>query len=47
VTRVEVGGGVSIQRNLLLKLSFQINERNGGPLKRRENLAAVQLVFWF
>jgi hypothetical protein len=47
VTRLEMGGGLSIQRNLLLKVSFQYNDRNGGPLKRRDTLAAGQLVFWF
>ena len=34
VTRVEVGGGYSIQRNLLLKLSYQHNNRDGGVLQR-------------
>ena len=47
MTRFEVGGGVSIQRNLLLKLSLQYNDRNGGPLERQETLAAGQVVFWF
>jgi len=47
VTRVEVGGGFSIQRNLLLKLSYQHNSRDGGPLDRLEHLSAAQLVFWF
>jgi hypothetical protein len=47
VTRIEVGGGFSIQRNLLLKVSGQYNERDGGPLERQATLAAVQLVFWF
>jgi hypothetical protein len=47
VSRIEVGGGLSIQRNLLLKLAYQYNDRDGGPLKRQESLGAVQLVFWF
>jgi hypothetical protein len=47
VTRVEVGGGYSIQRNLLLKLSYQHNARDGGVLQRSANLAAAQVVFWF
>jgi hypothetical protein len=47
VTRVEVGTGYSIQRNLLLKISYQHNTRDGGVLKRVENLGAGQLVFWF
>jgi hypothetical protein len=47
VTRVEVGGGYSIQRNLLLKGSFQYDRRDGGRLQPRAHLAAAQLVFWF
>jgi hypothetical protein len=47
VTRVEVGGGYSIQRNLLLKGSFQYDRREGGRLQSRAHLAAAQLVFWF
>jgi len=47
VTRFEVGTGYSIQRNLLLKISYQHNTRDGGVLQRVENLGAGQLVFWF
>jgi len=47
VTRVEVGTGYSIQRNLLLKVAYQHNTRDGGVLRRVENLGAGQLVFWF
>jgi hypothetical protein len=47
VTRVEVGTGYSIQRNLLLKVSYQRNTRDGGVLRRVEHLGAGQLVFWF
>jgi len=47
VTRAEVGTGFSIQRNLLLKLSYQYDRRDGGPLKRDGRLTAGQLVFWF
>lgn len=47
VSRAEIGGGYSIQRNLLLKLSYQYNNRNGGPLQRVEHQTAAQLVFWF
>jgi hypothetical protein len=46
VTRVEIGGGFSLQRNLLLKLSFQHNRRDGGRVHVL-NLPAVQLLFWF
>jgi hypothetical protein len=47
VTRVEVGGGYSIQRNLLLKGSYQYDHREGGRLQSRAHLGAAQLVFWF
>jgi hypothetical protein len=47
VTRVEIGTGYSIQRNLLLKISYQRNTRDGGVLQRAEHLGAGQLVFWF
>ena len=46
VTRVEVGGGYSLQRNLLLKLSYQYNKRVGGRVQTM-NLGAAQLLFWF
>lgn len=46
VTRVEVGGGYLLQRNLQVKVAVQHNrratERNG-----RFNAAAAQLMFWF
>jgi hypothetical protein len=47
VTRVEIGVGYSLQRNLLLKGSYQTNRRDGGVLEHYENFAAAQLVFWF
>ncbi|MBZ5556779.1 MAG: hypothetical protein LAO77_05830 [Acidobacteriia bacterium] len=47
VTRVEVGGGYSIQRNLQLKFSYQYNRRDGGVLEQLAHLKAAQLVFWF
>jgi hypothetical protein len=47
VTRVEIGGGYSIQRNLLLKLAYQRNSRSGGQLTQRAPLGAAQIVFWF
>ena len=46
VTRLEIGGGYSLQRNLVLKLSYQHNSRDGGRV-RTLNLAAAQLLFWF
>ncbi|HZR23578.1 MAG TPA: hypothetical protein VFA59_08335 [Vicinamibacterales bacterium] len=47
VSRLEMGGGVSIQRNLLLKLVYQYNTRDGGPLDHTAHQSAAQLVFWF
>jgi hypothetical protein len=46
VTRVEVGGGFSLQRNLLLKVSMQTNRREATRVSRL-NLVAAQVVFWF
>jgi hypothetical protein len=46
VTRVEVGGGYLVTRNLLLKTSGQVNRRDGGRVTR-VNLWAGQLAFWF
>jgi len=46
VTRVEIGGGYSLQRNLLLKISGQHNTRDGGRVTRA-TLVAAQLVYWF
>ena len=47
VTRVEVGGGYSLQRNLVFKLSYQHDRRDGGPLERKATFVAAQLVYWF
>jgi hypothetical protein len=47
VTRIEVGAGYSIVRNLLLKASVQRNTRDGGPLERRGRFLETQLVWWF
>ncbi len=46
VTRIEIGGGYSIQRNLLLKVSYQHNTRDGGRVTKL-NLGSAQLVYWF
>jgi hypothetical protein len=47
VTRVEVGAGYSIQRNLLLKGSLQHDDRDGGRLLQVAHLFSAQLVYWF
>jgi hypothetical protein len=46
VTRFEIGGGYSLQRNLLLKFEYQHDSRDGG-LVRTFNPVAAQLVYWF
>jgi hypothetical protein len=47
VTRIEIGAGYSIERNLLLKGSFQHDRRDGGRLPPTAHIIATQLVFWF
>ena len=47
VKRLEIGVGYSLQRNLLLKVSYQHDRREGGKLKPVENFGATQLAFWF
>ena len=46
VTRVEVGGGYSIQRNLVFKLSLQHNRRDT-TRHPTLTLVAAQIVYWF
>src|SRR5262249_7739125 len=46
VTRFELGGGYSIQRNVLLKFEYQHDSRSGGLVRTLDPFAA-QLVFWF
>ncbi len=46
VTRIETGIGYSLQRNLLLKVAFQYNDRDGGRV-RVLPIGAAQLVYWF
>ena len=46
VTRATVGGGYSIQRNLILKAEYQLNTRDGGFV-HRAHLGTAQLAFWF
>lgn len=46
VTRVEIGAGYALLRNLVARTSVQVNRRDGGRV--RENvLPAAQLLFWF
>lgn len=46
VTRVEAGGGVYLQRNAILKATYQRNSRDGGRTERL-NVGAAQLQVWF
>jgi len=46
VTRFEVGGGYAIQRNLVVKASFQRNERDTVFI-HTARLGAVEVLFWF
>lgn len=46
VTRVEVGGGYYLQRNVVARISLQVNRRDAGRTTRSQLLAG-QLLFWF
>jgi hypothetical protein len=46
VRRAEVGGGYSLQRNVLVKVAYQYNWRDAGS-NRVSHLLAAQLMFWF
>jgi hypothetical protein len=46
ITRVEAGIGYSLRRNVLLKASYQHNDRDGGRVTAL-SLGSVQLVYWF
>lgn len=46
VTRVEVGGGYLVRRNVQLKLSLQHNVRDAGRVHHL-NLVSAQAVVWF
>ena len=44
--RIEAGGGYFIRKDLLMKISVQFDDRNGGRT-RQARLVAGQLAFWF
>ncbi len=46
VSRVEIGGGYYLQRNVIARASWQFNERDT-PRFNRTRLVAAQLLFWF
>lgn len=46
VSRLEVGGGYYLQRNVIARMSLQINRRDAGRTARARLLAG-QILFWF
>jgi hypothetical protein len=46
LTRVEIGGGYYLQRNLIARVSVQRNERDGGRVPSA-TFVAGQLLYWF
>jgi hypothetical protein len=46
VTRVEIGGGYYLQRNLIARISLQRNQREGGRVTSA-TFVAGQLLYWF
>ncbi|MGE5813611.1 MAG: hypothetical protein ACM36C_03915 [Acidobacteriota bacterium] len=46
VSRLELGGGVYVQRNLVARLSVQSNHRDGGRVRER-TIVSTQVLYWF
>lgn len=46
VSRVEFGGGFSLERHLVLRAVAQVNRRSGGRVERRR-FFSTQVVWWF
>ena len=46
VYRIETGLGYYVYRHLLLKASFQYNDRKGGPMTAN-GIPALQILWWF
>lgn len=46
VTRVEVGGGYYVRRNVVARLALQFNARDGGRVRSARYLTG-QLLYWF
>ncbi len=46
VTRVEAGAGYYLRRNVIIKVAWQHNARDGGRV-RRNDLGAAQILYWF
>lgn len=46
VSRVEIGGGYYLQRNLIMRISVQRVRRDGGRVQRA-TIPTAQLLYWF
>jgi hypothetical protein len=46
VTRLEVGSGFYVQRNIVVRVGYQQNWRDGGRTRTR-GLASAQILYWF
>ena len=46
MTRIEVGGGYYVRRNVIAKVAYQQNWRED-PFYRRTRFVAAQVVYWF
>lgn len=46
VRRVEIGGGYSVTRNVVVKVAWQHNRRDAGAT-RRQQVVAAQVVAWY
>jgi hypothetical protein len=46
VDRVELAAGYYLQRNLTMRVGVQLNDRDGGRIRRRTYLSA-QVAYWF
>jgi len=46
IRRVEIGGGYSIRRNMVVKTAYQYNRREA-TVRRTSGLVSAQLVVWF
>jgi hypothetical protein len=47
VTRLEGGGGLYLQRNLVAKVTYQRNWRDLVPARQTQGQVATQLAYWF
>ena len=47
VTRVELGGGYYVQRNVIARVSFQMNRRDAGADQSLGTGGGLKVLFWF